>query len=156
MTRLSQSIPHFTGGFPMLAFQTTKTSAFLMFLITIVAFSAIPAVAQTTHMGGFPQGQMVSRSAEVSPQSTLSLYTVPNDRILVLTTFCANGEVFLSSSSRGELPFDRSAESNSCISFSPGWVFQKGEELRCNNRTDNEDSCGISGILIKEGRKPHF
>ena len=125
----------------------------LLISLCSVAFlsgTVAAATAQTTNFGGFPQGTLVSEVAQVPPNASAVVLTVPNDQKFVLTTVCINSPlVFLSGSTLGRLPFVDLSPTTVCTSIAPGFVIPKGEVLTCENFLGNPEPCAVSGILVK-------
>ena len=106
-----------------------------------------PAAAQKTDNAGFPKGTIASGNAEVTGLGSSVVYTVPNDRIFVLTTLCTQNRIVLSGSTLGRI----GVQTNSaCTTVSPvGFIVPSGEVLSCNNLNSGDGSCSVSGILVK-------
>jgi hypothetical protein len=129
----------------------TRFSAVIVFLVVGIA---APAAAQTTK-GGFPQGTLVSANVTIpAGGSSQVVFTVPNDRVFVLTAFCSYFPLDLSGSTLGLLPFlnQRPTATHNCVNFAPGWVIPQAEVLTCFS-SETPNVCGVSGILVKEEKK---
>jgi hypothetical protein len=130
----------------------TRFAAVILFLMIGIAIVVAPAAAQETHDGGFPKGRVVSANATIPANSSGTVFTVPNNRVFVLTAFCStNNNVSLVGSTLGDLPFvNFTSDTHNCVNFAPGWVIPTNEVLTCNNTTAEVRRCGVSGILVKE------
>lgn len=132
----------------------TIFSGFVLFLTASLLQPVSPSAAPMTDQGGYPEGTVVSGNAQLAPSGNAIVYTVPADRILVLTTVCANTAVELSGSTLGLLGIEVNRD---CLTISPvGFVVPKGEVISCENQSGGAGACSVSGILVDKRKKENF
>ena len=134
-----------------------RLSKLFIALLTVGLLSGVgaPTRAATTNLGGFPQGTLVTSNVQVPSGGSTVVFTVPDDQVFVLTTWCSSNAARLVGSSLGLLPLTKGPGSSPrpCIGFAPGIVIPKGEVLRCENSTGGPQPCLVSGILVDQKRK---
>ncbi len=122
-------------------------------LVTVALAGALltgPALGQTVKNGG-PKGETAFGTVDVASSTSGAVYTVPADRVLVLTTFCnESAKVDLLGSTLGKIiDSGHLVNQQRCLHFSAGIPIPMSEVLSCDNTDAVDANCLVAGVLTK-------
>jgi len=132
-------------------------SSVALFLTASLLLAISPTAATMTDAGGFPEGKIASGNIAVPATGSADVFTVPDDKIFVLTTFCGTTVIRLSGSTLGPLGLLVGADRGCFIIDPVGFVIPKGEVLSCvTSGVGSGHSCMVSGILPDQKKRFPF
>lgn len=110
----------------------------------LIALPALPANAGTKIFSPL-DGAVIEQTTLVPAAGSVTAYTVPSDKRVMLTRFCGDGCVQCEGKTLGTKVF--TTQSGRCVVHPQGVELPPGETVRCTNSCQTMKAALFSGVL---------